>query len=311
MTPAVFEGVDASDEYTFMQSPGALSRLRQHQKTFITIKDFEWMAQNGVQIVRIPVGYWILDGDSPYVSSIGRLDWAFKMCEQFGLKILLDIHGLPGSQNGHDHSGKKGRALWYKHKSNRLEGLKSTLQLAQRYARSPSLWGVQIVNEPRLGLLQIKLRRYYNRAYAQLASVLPVGVRIIFSDAFTPRLMSAAVWASKRNPAVMDVHWYHFVGWGRLGPGLYKYVIAWHGRLIKSLRKWNEVIIGEWSGCYSQRVFDKYPVNIHPELVREHIKWQLKAYEQADAWFYWSYKTEQPGVWNFKSLVKDGTISLR
>lgn len=311
MTPTVFEGTDANDEFTFMQTPGALAKLRQHHKTFITKKDFEWMAQNKIEIVRIPVGYWVLDGDKPYASSTGRLDWAFKMCEQYGIKVLLDVHGLPGSQNGHDHSGKSGRAMWYKDSSNRKRGLDATLKIAERYASSPVLWGFQMMNEPRVGFLQIKLRRYYNQAYKKLTTILPAGVKIVFSDAFTPRLMSAAVWSNKRNPAYMDIHWYHFVGWGRLKPNVYKHLIAWHGRLIKSLRKWNGIIIGEWSGCYSQRIFDKYPVSTHNEMVRVHIERQLKAYRHADAWFYWSYKTEQPGVWNYKSLVDDGIVTLK
>lgn len=311
MTPAVFEDTSAEDEFSFMQTPGALAKLRQHQKTFITKKDFEWMAQNGVQIVRIPVGYWILEGDSPFAASIGRLDWAFKMCEQYGIKLLLDVHALPGSQNGHDHSGRLGKAEWYKKTDHRVRGLGTTIKLAERYANSPALWGLQMINEPRVGILQIKLRRYYNKSYKKLTNILPAGVRIVFSDAFTPRLMSAAVWPNKANPAYMDIHWYHFVGWARLKPNVYKHIIAWHGRLVKSLRKWNGIIIGEWSGCYSQRIFDAYPTETHTAMVRQHIDWQLKAYQHADAWFYWSYKTEQPGVWNFKSLVDDGVIDMQ
>lgn len=310
MTPSLFAGTDADDEHSFMQTPGALAKLRQHQKEFITKDDFGWMAKNGIQIVRIPVGYWILDGDSPYASSIARLDWAFKMCAEYGLQVLLDIHGLPGSQNGYAHSGRVGKALWYKHRTNRQRGLAATVKIAKRYAQNPQLWGVQMINEPKVGLVQFKLRRYYNQAYKQLSSLLPPGVKIVFSDAFTPRLMSAAVWTNKYHPAYMDIHWYHFVGWGWLRPGVYKHLIAWHSRLIKALRKWNGIIIGEWSGTYHQRIFDKYPVSTHDEMVRDHIAWQLKAYEQADAWFYWSYKTEHPGVWNFRSLVDKGIVDL-
>lgn len=310
MTPSVFNGTDATDEYGFMQTSGAIHTLRQHQKTFITEQDFAWMAKNGVQIVRIPVGYWILHGDSPYVSSIGRLDWAFSMCKRYTIKILLDIHGLPGSQNGHDHSGKVGKVLWYKNKDFIQQGQNITIELTKRYAHSPVLWGIQIVNEPQIGLLQIKLRRYCNRLYGQLIDILPSGVRIIFPDAFTPRLMSAAVWEHQPHPTYMDIHWYHFVGWGRVRPSLYKYIIKSHGQLIKRLQKWNGIIVGEWSGCYSQRIFDAYPVKTHDTMVRIHIEHQLRAYECADVWFYWSYKTERPGVWNYKSLVDSGIINL-
>ena len=31
---------------------------------------------------------------------------------KYGLRILLDFHGLPGSQNGWNHSGKGGMVNW-------------------------------------------------------------------------------------------------------------------------------------------------------------------------------------------------------
>jgi glucan 1,3-beta-glucosidase len=55
--------------------------------------------------VRLPVGYWSIVGNSteyypvgayPYVQKAA--DWAKK----YGLKLIIDIHGAPGSQNGFD-----------------------------------------------------------------------------------------------------------------------------------------------------------------------------------------------------------------
>lgn len=311
MTPAVFEGTEAQDEYTFMQTPGSKLRLRQHQKTFITEQDFIWMRDHGVNIVRIPVGYWILEGDHPYVASIGRLDWAFAMCQKYNIQVVLDIHGLPGSQNGRDHSGKIGARAWLNNPANKQKGLNATLALARRYANAPALWGIQVVNEPFPGLFNFALRRYYNRAYNGLTQIVPPYIRIIFSDAFTPRLMSAALYSLVAHPAVMDIHWYHFGGpWLFARPRLWLLATRWHGRLITALKHWNGIIVGEWSGCYAQRIFDKYPVALHPAMVARSVHAQMKAYETADAWFYWSYKTEQPGVWNFRSLVDDGIVKL-
>lgn len=310
MTPSLFTGTTAGDEYTFMQTPGARAKLRNHQRTFITESDFAWMSTYGIEAVRIPVGYWVIKGDAPYVSSIGRLDWAFAMCEKYNIQIVLDVHGLPGSQNGQDHSGRVGRALWQKSRHDRDKGHAATVQLAERYANSPVLWGMQIINEPKAGIIQWKLRRYYNALYRALCTVLPAGVRIVYSDAFTPRLMNTAVWANDTHPTAMDIHWYHFLGWGHLRPRLYRHVIRHHRRLIQALRRWNTIMIGEWSGSYSQRIFDKYPQAQHNDMVGDHIYAQLAAYEAADAWFYWSYKTELPGVWNFRSLIDDGVITL-
>ena len=31
--------------------------------------------------------------------------------DEIGLKVVLDLHGAPGSQNGMDHSGRRGRVI--------------------------------------------------------------------------------------------------------------------------------------------------------------------------------------------------------
>lgn len=168
-----------------------------------------------------------------------------------------------------------------------------------------------MVNEPPVGVLQLALRRYYHDCYQQLAAILPARVRIIYADAFSPRLMSRAMGKRAAHPTVMDIHWYHFAGWGWLRPLCYRFILWRHYRLITALKRFGtHVIIGEWSGSYAQKIFDRYPTATHPAMVRQHIAWQQAAYAPAEAWFYWSYKTELPGVWSFRSLVDSNQLVL-
>ena len=110
MTPSLFAGTEAIDEYTFMQTPGAAKKIDERRKAFIAESDFKWLAEHGVNAVRIPVGYWALEGYAPYVEATTYLDWAMSMAEQYRLEVIIDVHGLPGSQNGRDHSGRVGKA---------------------------------------------------------------------------------------------------------------------------------------------------------------------------------------------------------
>lgn len=55
--------------------------------------------------VRIPIGYWAYEVASgePYIQGqreylLKAVDWAGK----HGLKVIIDLHGVPGSQNGYD-----------------------------------------------------------------------------------------------------------------------------------------------------------------------------------------------------------------
>ena len=121
MTPKLFAGTDAKDEYSFMQTPGALAKLRQHQREFIAEEDWRWLRDNRVDIVRLPIGYWVFDGDGPLRPCVGKLDWAVRMAEKYQIKLLICMHGAPGSQNGHDHSGKLGPINWHRDRKNQTQ----------------------------------------------------------------------------------------------------------------------------------------------------------------------------------------------
>ena len=45
MTPRLFAGTDAKDEYSFMQTPDAKEKINKHRDTFITEDDFRWLAE--------------------------------------------------------------------------------------------------------------------------------------------------------------------------------------------------------------------------------------------------------------------------
>jgi aryl-phospho-beta-D-glucosidase BglC (GH1 family) len=99
ITPSIFEGNAAKDEWTFTEILGkdaAKSRLQSHWNSWFTQSDFNQMAAAGLNHVRIPIGYWSViarDGE-PYVQGayekLGEaLDWA----NSAGLKVMIDLHG--------------------------------------------------------------------------------------------------------------------------------------------------------------------------------------------------------------------------
>ena len=313
ITPSVFDGSEARDEYELASEPDGPLKISRHQSQFIGQEDFEWMRDNGINAVRIPIGYWIFDGDSPYASTLRHLDWAVKMAKLCDIQVLICLHGAPGSQNGRDHSGRIGKAEWYRRAAYREQTIDVLEQLARRYKTARHVWGIELLNEPLPGLFQLKLRRFYQTAYDRVARAGRPGLTIVFHDAFTPRLMRGAIRPFRNYPAVMDVHWYHFtlplyqivpIGW-------YFRMIDLHGRLLRRLKVRQPIIIGEWSMVLAGNVLRRYRQSRHEPLMSEHLKRQLVAYEAADGWFYWTYKTESPGIWNFRSLVEDDTVHLR
>ena len=312
MTPTLFNGTEAIDEFTFMQTPGAKSKIDKHRKTFINEEDFKWLKANGINAVRIPVGYWVLNGDAPFLEASQHLDWAMDMARKYQLKVLIDIHGLPGSQNGNDHSGRVGRALWYQDKSNRQASVAYVSSVADRYKNHPALWGIQVINEPRVGLIQLKLRSYYRQIYKALSKILPSEVSVVISDAFSPRLMSGSL-KKVKHTVVLDVHLYHMAT-----PLAHWFSIDWFMRktkrrqkLLRRLSKSQPIIIGEWSGVMKHETMRNVPDEKQPQLFADYVALQQEVFHETAGWFYWNYKTEHPGQWNFRSEVESGLIDPR
>lgn len=314
MTPGLFAETDARDEYEFMRTPGALDKLREHQRTFIREEDFRWLRDNGLNAVRIPVGYWVLDGDPPYRSVIGRLDWAVRMAARYDIRVLICLHGAPGSQNGHDHSGRTGKAQWYQDTSYRDRTIDVLARLAERYREEPAVWGVELLNEPLAWRHILMLRRFYAQAYARIRSIARPGLVTVFSDAFMPRTMSGALRAHEGYPVMMDTHWYHFFVWRhvqRIMPlRLYYMMLGARRALLGRLQKAQPIIVGEWSGVIGAEAIRRFPQEHHEALMREHLRYQLKLYDEVAGWFYWNYKTSARGIFHFRSMVEDGHATI-
>ncbi|KAG8998341.1 hypothetical protein FRB90_012316 [Tulasnella sp. 427] len=111
-------GGSNSDEWTLSlamaadTANGGLDQLEKHYDTFITEEDFAQIAAAGLNWIRLPIPYWAIEKypDEPFLE---KASWkyvlkAFKWARKYGLRVNLDLHTIPGSQNGYNHSGKGG-----------------------------------------------------------------------------------------------------------------------------------------------------------------------------------------------------------
>lgn len=310
MTPALFKGTNAKDEYSLMKTKEGPLRMKDHRDTFITEEDWKWLATHNVTHVRLPVGYWVLEDDAPYKNASNHLDWAFAMAEKYGIQILLDLHALKGSQNGTVHSGKAGPIQWRTYEQDSLDVL---AEIAIRYRDSPSLWGIEIINEPKVVGNYFALVRYYRDAYALLRSILRPGTYTVFQDGFAPLIFSGTLWSRRHHPVIMDTHFYLVIpkvlSW--ISPRSYdrfRHAI-FSGVLL--LTTWRQpVIVGEWSSVLPQEMFNRVPQSEHYAILAATIQRQRRMYRWATGRFYWNYKAEGEGMYNYRSLVESSTIKI-
>lgn len=303
MTPSLFEGTDATNEYELSQLKVGKKRLEKHHQSFITEDDWKWLQDHDIQIVRLPVGYWTLEEASPYVSAKNELDWAFEMAQKYDIEILLDLHAAPGAQNDQDHSGSgqpgKG-SRWLKSRDDQTATIQALDSLAKRYGHHTKLWGFQLLNEPTPGMWGLRLAWFYRRAYKSVLHYLRPGTYIVFSDGYKPWFLTNTFgWFSRRGyPPVLDVHVYFcFV------PEEKRKSLGWSFKLAKYSRYWlgilgmqQRVLVGEWSGCL--------PEVVGRTTTEEFMTVQKKAFEPMLATCYWSYKTEHKNAWNYRYMIE-------
>ncbi len=167
ITPSFFKSYKANqgiiDEWTLTTILGpseAAKKLEKHYAQFINAHSFQDIQAAGFDHVRIPFSYWAVTtypGD-PYVPKISwrYLLRAIEYARQAGLRVNLDLHAVPGSQNGWNHSGRQGAIGWLNGTDGDLNGQRSidihnqlsTFFAQPRYANVIAIYG--LVNEPKM-----------------------------------------------------------------------------------------------------------------------------------------------------------------
>lgn len=232
ITPGIFQKYPGSeDEHsltTMMRAAGTLDELEDHYKTFITEKDFADIAGAGLNWLRIPIGFWAIETleNEPFLE---RVSWtyflkAIEWARKYGLRIYIDLHALPGSQNGLNHSARM-RNIGFLHGNMGIANGQRALyylRVFTQFISQPQFKDViqifGIVNEPESrpenlygGIGQDVLRSWYLEAYRVIREVSGFGEGngpyIAVGDGFR----SALEWEGLMPGAdrfIMDIHPY-------------------------------------------------------------------------------------------------------
>ncbi|KAL6296944.1 hypothetical protein ACE6H2_005086 [Prunus campanulata] len=189
--------------------------MREHWNTFIVEDDFHFIITNGLNAVRIPVGWWIASDPTPphpYVGgSLLALDKAFLWAQKYGLKVIIDLHAAPGSQNGWEHSASRdGSQEWGQTDENIQQTVDVIDFLTARYARSPSLYAVELINEPLSpGASLQNVTKFYKAGYAAVRKHSSTAY-VVFSNRLGPiEPKELFPLANGLKGSVIDLHYYN------------------------------------------------------------------------------------------------------
>ncbi|THU45223.1 hypothetical protein C4D60_Mb02t15590 [Musa balbisiana] len=287
--------------------------LQEHWNTFITEDDFKFISGTELNAVRIPVGWWIA-GDrsppSPFVGgSLGALDNAFTWADKYNLKVIIDLHAAPGSQNGYEHSASRdGSIEWGTTDSiDRTVAVIEFLAAGLWYVQRRSLLAVELLNEPQVSVPLDTLKNYYQAGYDAVRKH-TTSAYVIMSNRLNGSNTELLQFASGLSRSVVDVHYYNLysdIFNNMTVQQNIDYVNNNRSSELSTIITANGplVFVGEWVAEWKVSGASK-------EDYQRFAQAQLDVYGRATfGWAYWTLNhSENP--WSLKWMIDDGFISL-
>lgn len=316
--------------------------LKPHWENFVKLSDFQKIKNAGFNMVRIPVGYWAyMDAGGAYTfGAAPYLDKAIGWARQTGLKVVIDLHGAPKSQNGFDHSGHKLASPGWGEGDSLRQTHDVLKTLSSKYAIASMqdvVAAIQLLNEPVLGKYEPSfVKQFYRDAFYNLreASDTPAMLHDGFWD---PAWLNGFLSPSDNNAqnVIVDHHEYQIFNSHSAGMSVQQHreQVCNAVEYYSHADKWT--VVGEWSGALTDcaKYLNGYKAgNRHEgtfpgswkigscagksghvntwsqgwkDDVRSYIETQLDAFEsRTQGYFFWNFKTQgDAGEWDLFQLL--------
>jgi glucan 1,3-beta-glucosidase len=254
------------------------------------------------------------------------------------MKVWVDLHGLPGSQNGWDHSGRAGPVEWQT-QENLRRSIKVVEAVALKYGAqqyADTVVGIQLVNEPiSWGANKFETtKKFATDAYHVVRKAAKnKRLMVIMHDAF----MSASAWKHTANTLQskglfgVDTHLYQcFTGYENMNQEQHIQAACKWGSGLRDANAVLPTFVGEWSpvtnvclkadgstfpgkscsekGCQCTSTATSTWSRDLVEQVRRYVEAQLDTFEKnSSGYFMWSYKGSV-GAWSLREGINHGFI---
>lgn len=352
ITPSIFQAYPMSDgivdEYTLCQSLGTQAAhdnvLKPHWENWYTLAHFQKIAASGFNVVRIPIGFWAYDNtNTPYASGAAAyMDSAIGWARQTGLKVIVDLHGAPGSQNGFDNSGHRiPLPLWQT--GDNVQATLDILETIQKKYGASSyddvIAGIELLNEPLSTELNLDdLKQFERNGYGQQRAVSQTRVVVIQDGFQQPDSYNGWLTPSDDNSqnVALDHHEYQVFTpeLVALVPWQHRQLVCNNAYTYSGADKWT--FVGEWSAamtdcaaalngygigarydgtypgstyvgsCANMNFIDTWSQDLKDDT-RGYIEAQMETFErQTQGWIFWTWHTEGSPEWDAEALIDAG-----
>ncbi|WVQ80824.1 hypothetical protein IAT38_002931 [Cryptococcus sp. DSM 104549] len=339
-----------NDEWSYCLVLGqeeCLSRLEKHWDTYITEDDFKRFANYSLNTVRIPMGYWSWTDPEefePYIQGqLPYLERALNWSSMYGLDVLMDLHGLPGGQNGQDNQGYKGPIEFQLNTTNMdraMEALSNMTKYVTADKFDGVVKGIQLTNEPYIleysssGMDFYDLADFYIKGYQAVRNAEHIisganEVMVVIHDAFQPVLNWKYFWSEASlglnwTNYALDTHIYD--AFGTSSQKTYQEhldTICAQAANIAEAQTYFPVMVGEFAlgvntycvdyqscwGLTLDEVISNFTSTYDASLfLRQFWEVQSDVYELGAGWIFWSVHHELAGPWSWTQSAAQNWI---
>ncbi|WPK26988.1 hypothetical protein PUMCH_004359 [Australozyma saopauloensis] len=202
---------------------GARDFLEKFWRGFMTDDDWKWIQSKGMNSVRVPIGYWNIDGGNftegtkfAEFADIYRNSWQIfkshfiEAAARFNISVLVDVHALPGGANLLSLSGEDETAEFWNDEKKQDLMVEAVRFIARDLKNYANITGIQIVNEAAYNAFKGQTR-YYEKAMRAIREE-DNSIPVVISDAFDPMKYSQWVQEIQGNKQnfglIVDFHCY-------------------------------------------------------------------------------------------------------
>ncbi|KAF2796530.1 glycoside hydrolase family 5 protein [Melanomma pulvis-pyrius CBS 109.77] len=297
-----------------------------HWDTWITEEDLDRMMDFGINTIRVPVGYWMVEEtvyrDSEHFPQGGMafLDRLVGWAANRGMYVILDLHGAPGAQEANQpftgqYAGEPGfyqsyqfdRAYWF---------LQVMTDRIHQHTEYRTVGMIEVVNEPARNHPNL-VSEYYATAHSKIRES-ETHLNIPAESALTIQFMDSAWGAGNAKDVVGDApniayDDHRYLKWSDIEHTKESYLRTsctdTFGRDGNS-----PVIVGEWSLAVKSEIENTPewdPKNAdNNQFYQQWWASQVQAYERDIGWVFWSWKSQLGADWrwSYRQAVEANVI---
>lgn len=268
------------------------SLITAYQQSWITTTDLDNIQASGFNLVRVPV-WWgqfyplaNVSNSSWRADAFTELDWLVNAAAQRGIYVIIDMHGVVGSQSTSQDTGQQKSNKYWTSTADQTNTAYMWQQIAAHYNGNATVAGYDLINEPTGAPNTSSVWTAYNSLYNTVRAADPNHI-IIMEGAF-----GSWDWNMLPPPSqygwtnvVYEMHEYQFNGTtAQVERGSDNQVTDFKNHASWNVPGW----IGEFNDMYNDASVWLYSINDYDNAG---LSWSMWSYKAANALnpTFWGY----------------------